>query len=166
MLLCKQQVNEGLTLHAPMERACNEIAYNHRKQGASALGFAWDHCSEMGTGNVDTTRAVKCISLSATPLLGHLEAMFLIYIFFFARSSGNRKLTSVVCLWEKTHCVRWDLFSPEREFTETLTWGKMHQVGMDSTRKDKVRTQEVEEGGWPPLFPRGHRQFSALVSQL
>lgn len=53
MLLCKQQINEGLTLHAPMERACNEIAYNHRKQGASALGFAWDQCSEMGAGNLD-----------------------------------------------------------------------------------------------------------------
>lgn len=29
MLLCKQQVNEGLSLHAPMERASNKNVCNH-----------------------------------------------------------------------------------------------------------------------------------------
>lgn len=61
MLLCKQPINEGLTLHAPMERASNENACNHGKQGASALGFTLDQCLELGNGNLDTREAAKCI---------------------------------------------------------------------------------------------------------
>lgn len=35
----KQQVNEGLALHTPMEKAGDKNARNHEKQGANALGF-------------------------------------------------------------------------------------------------------------------------------
>lgn len=65
MLPCKQQVNEGLTLHDPTERASSENACNQRKQGASALGFTLDQCSKMGKRNLDTGKATKCINLRA-----------------------------------------------------------------------------------------------------
>lgn len=76
----KQQVNEGLTLHAPMERASNENECNHQKQGAGARGFTLDQCSEVGNRNLDTREAAKCIGESATTQLPHLEAAFLIFM--------------------------------------------------------------------------------------
>lgn len=73
MLPCKQQVNEGLTLHDPMERASSENACNQRKQGASALGFTLDQCSTMGNRNLDTGDATKYISLRDAIQLLHLD---------------------------------------------------------------------------------------------
>lgn len=92
MLLCKQQVNESLTLHAPMERASDENACNHWRHATIALGFTLDQCSEMGKRNLDTREAAKCIGIIATTQL-LVKTIFLEYL----GSNINRGLDLLHC---------------------------------------------------------------------
>lgn len=91
MLLCKRQVNEGLTLHASMDGANSENACNQWKQGASALGFTLDQCSKMGNRNLDTREPSKCISLRAATQRPHFE----IFPVFMLEATQSWNLLSV-----------------------------------------------------------------------
>lgn len=165
MLLWKQHINKDLTLHTPMERASNQNACNHRKQGASALGFTLDQCSEMGDGNLDTREAVKCIGLVEDTQLAHfLWIMFLLFILE-AISTESQHLLSVCGLYrwfiyklnKKTkHILSHKQKLLPKNYYMSLLCGQL--TSLESSTKDKVRAEVVEKGwGWPFLLPRGHK---------
>lgn len=106
MLLCKQQVNGGLTLQ---ERTSNENACNKWKQGASALGFILDQCSEMWNRNLDTREAAKCIGLRATTQLPHWETICL-------KLHQQKADTCCLSLTKLVTCVNGSLVSDKSNF--------------------------------------------------